>query len=53
MQHDNVVRFVGMVVDAPENILLHVYCSKGSLQVVHQISIKHKKYPRDFNKYNL
>ncbi len=31
--HDNIVKFVGAVLEPPKLVLLHEYCPKGSLQV--------------------
>lgn len=33
MNHDNIARFVGAVMEAPKFKVLHEYCAKGSLQV--------------------
>ncbi|ELT87878.1 hypothetical protein CAPTEDRAFT_108671 [Capitella teleta] len=30
--HDNLARFIGVVIDCPTVLVLHEYCSKGSLQ---------------------
>jgi len=34
LQHDHVVRFVGLCVDSPNQCLVTEYCQKGSLQVL-------------------
>ena len=50
MNHDNICRFIGAVLDAPKIMILHVYCNKGSLQVIHtlvnlgSLSSGHKKF---------
>ncbi len=33
MVHTNIVRFIGMVLDDSNIVVIHEYCSKGSLQV--------------------
>ncbi len=33
MYQDNIVKFVGAVLESPKLMLLHEYCPKGSLQV--------------------